>query len=133
MPANAELGPLIRLDKWLWAARFYKTRAIAQQMIDGGKVHYNGQRCKAAKSVQCGALLRLWQGMDEREVEVLALSDKRGNATAAQLLYRETEASLARRQAAAEARRINAHEPDLGPRPDKQQRRERQRLKLPNN
>ena len=123
----------VRLDKWLWAARFYKTRAIAQQMIDGGKVHYNGQRCKAAKSVQCGALLRLWQGMDEREVEVLALSDKRGNATAAQLLYRETEASLARRQAAAEARRINAHEPDLGPRPDKQQRRERQRLKLPNN
>lgn len=133
MPANAELGPLVRLDKWLWAARFYKTRAIAQQMIDGGKVHYNGQRCKAAKSVQCGALLRLWQGMEEREVEVLALSDKRGNASAAQLLYRETAASLARRQAIAEARRINAHEPDLGPRPDKQQRRERQRLKFHNN
>lgn len=133
MPANAELGPLVRLDKWLWAARFYKTRAIAQQMIDGGKVHYNGQRCKAAKSVQCGALLRLWQGMEEREVEVLALSDKRGNASVAQLLYRETAASLARRQAIAEARRINAHEPDLGPRPDKQQRRERQRLKFHNN
>ncbi len=133
MPANAELSPLVRLDKWLWAARFYKTRAIAQQMIDGGKVHYNGQRCKAAKSVQCGALLRLWQGMEEREVEVLALCDKRGNASAAQLLYRETAASLARRQAAAEARRINAHEPDLGPRPDKQQRRERQRLKFHNN
>ncbi|MBQ1784090.1 MAG: heat-shock protein [Gammaproteobacteria bacterium] len=129
MTTKAAESATTRLDKWLWAARFYKTRGLAQAMIDGGKVHYNGQRCKAARSVQLGALVYLWQGHDEREVEVIAISDKRGNATAAQQLYRETAASLARRQAAAEARRLQAHEPDEGPRPDKQQRRQRRQLK----
>lgn len=121
--------PTIRLDKWLWAARFYKTRGLAQAMIDGGKVHYNGQRCKAARSVQPGALILLWQGHEQREVEVVEVSDRRGSATIAQQLYRETAASLARRQVAAEARRLQAHEPDQGPRPDKQQRRQRRQLK----
>ncbi len=129
MTNKAAESTATRLDKWLWAARFYKTRGLAQAMIDGGKVHYNGQRCKAARSVQVGALVQLWQGHDEREVEVVALSDKRGNASAAQQLYRETAASLARREAATEARRLQAHEPDEGPRPDKQQRRQRRQLK----
>ena len=129
MTNKAAESTAIRLDKWLWAARFYKTRGLAQTMIEGGKVHYNGQRCKAARAVQPGALIQLWQGNDEREVEVLTLSDKRGNASVAQQLYRETAASLARREAAAEARRLQAHEPDEGPRPDKQQRRQRRQLK----
>ncbi len=129
MTNKAAESTATRLDKWLWAARFYKTRGLAQAMIDGGKVHYNGQRCKAARSVQVGALVQLWQGHDEREVEVVALSDKRGNASVAQQLYRETAASLARREAATEARRLQAHEPDEGPRPDKQQRRQRRQLK----
>lgn len=61
----------VRLDKWLWAARFYKTRSIARDMIDGGKVHYNGQRTKPGKIVELNALIRLRQGNDERTVEVL--------------------------------------------------------------
>lgn len=123
------LATAVRLDKWLWAARFYKTRGLAQTMIDGGKVHYNGQRCKAARGVQVGAVIRLWQGHEEREVEVVVVSDKRGSATIAQQLYRETPASIAKRQAQAELHRLAGSEPDFGPRPDKQQRRERRRVK----
>ncbi|STY59038.1 Heat shock protein 15 [Mannheimia haemolytica] len=67
----------VRLDKWLWAARFYKTRSIAKAMIEGGKVHYNGQRAKVSKAVEIGAIIKLRQGNEEKEVEVLALSDQR--------------------------------------------------------
>ncbi|PPS58981.1 hypothetical protein CRX72_27070 [Pantoea sp. BRM17] len=66
-----------RLDKWLWAARFYKTRALAREMIEGGKVHYNGQRSKPSKLVESGAELTLRQGNDERTVIVNAISDQR--------------------------------------------------------
>lgn len=65
----------VRLDKWLWAARFYKTRSIAKAMIEGGKVHYNGQRAKVSKNVEIGAMIKLRQGNDEKEIEVIALSD----------------------------------------------------------
>ncbi len=68
----------VRLDKWLWAARFYKTRAIARDMVDGGKVHYNGQRSKPSKLVELHAEIRLRQGNDERTVRVLALHSQRG-------------------------------------------------------
>ena len=64
-----------RLDKWLWAARFYKTRAIAKQMIDGGKVFYNGQRTKSGKAVVIGDSIKIRQGFDEKEVEIIALAD----------------------------------------------------------
>ena len=70
----------VRLDKWLWAARFYKTRTIAKEMIDGGKVHYNGQRSKPNKIVEVGATLKVRQGSDEKEIVVLALSTQRRGA-----------------------------------------------------
>ncbi|MGR6980051.1 ribosome-associated heat shock protein Hsp15 [Testudinibacter sp. P27/CKL/0425] len=115
----------VRLDKWLWAARFYKTRSLAHEMIDGGKVHYNGQRSKPSKMVEIGAMLKLRQGSDEKEVEILALSDKRGNATQAQLLYRETDASIRKREQTALARKTNALSmPNPERRPNKKERRD---------
>ena len=86
MPNHAESPLEVRLDKWLWAARFYKTRSVARDQIDGGKVHYNGQRSKPGKQVEVGALIRFWQGQDEREVRVLALSEQRKSAPLAQQL-----------------------------------------------
>ena len=76
-----------RLDKWLWAARFYKTRAIAKQMIDGGKVFYNGQRSKSSKAVNVGDLIRIRQGHEDKEVLVIAIAERRKDATFAQTLY----------------------------------------------
>ncbi len=115
----------IRLDKWLWAARFYKTRSLAREMIDGGKVHYNGQRSKPSKIVEIGAMLKLRQGNDEKEVQILALSDKRGNATQAQSLYQETEISIEKRQQTALARQANALSmPNPERRPNKKERRD---------
>ena len=69
----------IRLDKWLWAARFFKTRSIATDMINGGKVHYNGQRCKASKAIDVGAEVKIRQGFDEKVVVIKEVSDKRRN------------------------------------------------------
>ena len=114
----------VRLDKWLWAARFFKTRAIAKQAIEGGKVHYNGTRAKVSKAVEVGALLQIRQGFDEKTIEVLQLSDKRRGAPEAALLYRETEQSLAERELAAEQRRAQraANAPERG-RPSKKDRR----------
>jgi len=96
----------VRLDKWLWAARFYKTRAIAKQMIEGGKVHYNGQRAKCSKMAEIGAEITLRQGFDERVVVIKALSDQRRGAPEAQLLYEETPQSLAKREEAAANRKV---------------------------
>ena len=123
----------VRLDKWLWVARFYKSRAIARAMIEGGKVHYNGQRSKPGKQVEVGALLRLWQGDEEKEVVVLQLGEQRRGANEAQLLYRETEQSEIKRQKMAKARRLNSlFAPHPDDRPDKKQRRDLMRLKLSN-
>src|SRR5690554_7974522 len=80
-----------RLDKWLWAARFYKTRSIARKMIDDDKVQINGERGRPAKAVKVGMLITLRQGDDLREVEVLEISDKRGGAPQAALLYQRSE------------------------------------------
>ncbi|WP_027967202.1 ribosome-associated heat shock protein Hsp15 [Halomonas halocynthiae] len=96
----------VRLDKWLWAARFFKTRALAKKAIEGGKVHYNGARAKTSKLVEAGALIRVPQGWDVMEVEVLALSDQRRGAPEAQTLYQETADSQKRRAQEAEARRL---------------------------
>ena len=126
-------GAELRLDKWLWVARFYKSRAMARAMIEGGKVHYNGQRSKPGKQVEVGALVRLWQGDDEKEVQVLQLAPQRRGASEAQLLYRETEQSELKRQKMAEARRLNSlYAPHPESRPDKKQRRDLMRLKLSN-
>ncbi|TFH86572.1 RNA-binding protein [Billgrantia azerbaijanica] len=119
----------VRLDKWLWAARFFKTRALAKKAIEGGKVHYNGARAKTSKAVEVGALIRVPQGWDVWEVEVIALSDQRRGAPEARMLYRETPASEARRTREAEARR-QANQAMQHPlkRPDKKQRREIKRF-----
>ncbi|CAQ82174.1 MULTISPECIES: ribosome-associated heat shock protein Hsp15 [Photorhabdus] len=124
MKDNSDSNQAVRLDKWLWAARFYKTRAVAREMIDGGKVHYNGQRSKPSKLVELRAEIKLRQGNDERTVEVLALSSHRRSAPEAQQLYRETEASIANREKMAIARKMNALTmPHPDRRPDKKERR----------
>ncbi|MCG7390361.1 MULTISPECIES: ribosome-associated heat shock protein Hsp15 [Pantoea] len=121
----------VRLDKWLWAARFYKTRSLARDMIEGGKVHYNGQRSKPSKLVELEAELTLRQGNDERTVIVTALSDKRGPAEVAQQLYSETAASIEKREKVALARKMNALTmPHPDRRPDKKERRDLMKFKL---
>lgn len=115
----------VRLDKWLWAARFCKTRALAREMIQAGKVHYNGQRSKPSKPVELGAVIRVPAGYDVKEVEVLQVSDQRKGAPIAQQMYSETPASLAQREKNAEARKLSAfHSPRPESRPDKKQRRQ---------
>lgn len=120
-----EMDDSIRLDKWLWAARFYKTRSLAKEMIDGGKVHYNGQRAKPNKSVEIGAIIKLRQGNEEKSVKVISLSDQRRGAPEAQLLYQETEQSMEQRAKMAIARKINALTmPHPDRRPNKKERRD---------
>ncbi len=96
----------VRLDKWLWAARFYKTRALAAEEVARGRVSVNGQAAKPARELRPGDRLVLRQGAIERVVEVLAQSSVRGPASVAQTLYRETAESLAARERAAQARRL---------------------------
>lgn len=114
-----------RLDKWLWAARFFKTRALAQEAVDGGRIHYEGQRTKSSRDVQVGARIGITIGHDTREVVVTALSDRRGNASAAALLYAETgESIVAREKAAAERKAMALGNPVQDHRPDKRERRQ---------
>ena len=120
----------VRLDKWLWAARFYKTRAIAREMIEGGKVHYNGQRSKPSKVVELNALLTLRQGNDERTVVVKGTTEQRRPATEAVTLYEETAESIEKREKVALARKLNALTmPHPDRRPDKKERRDLMRFK----
>jgi ribosome-associated heat shock protein Hsp15 len=120
----------VRLDKWLWAARFYKTRALASEAIAGGKVQVNGDRAKRARPVQPGDELRIRQGPYEHHVVVRALSARRGPASVAAELYEETPASRAAREAMAlQLKSLHAaFVPDKG-RPTKKDRRELGRLK----
>lgn len=121
---------LVRLDKWLWAARFYKTRAIAKDMINGGKVHYNGQRTKSSKNAEVGAVLKIRQGYDDKEIVIKKLSQLRQNAAVAQELYEETPNSVAKRTVNAEQRRLNIlNNPAPDHKPDKKQRRQLMRFK----
>lgn len=116
--------PAVRADVWLWAARFFKTRSLAKQAIDGGKVDVNGMGCKPAKALHVGDRLQIGRGEERFEVTVLALSEQRGPASAAQALYRETQESLAAREAARAQRRLGASGLLCPPtRPDKQARR----------
>ena len=114
---------IVRADVWLWAARMYKTRSLAKQAIDGGKVELNGSACKPAKAVHIGDTLRLMRGNERIEVVVQALSDRRGPAVQAQALYVETPQSVAHRANEAAMRRLHAHAPRPAGRPDKQDRR----------
>jgi ribosome-associated heat shock protein Hsp15 len=114
----------VRLDKWLWAARFFKTRTLAKEAIEGGKVHYNQQRCKPGKTVEIGAELKIRQGWFDKTVIVKALSPQRKNATLAQTLYEETTESLVRREKAMEERKqLQASQPMPQRRPNKRDRR----------
>tara|TARA_R110000764_G_scaffold8152_8_gene27879 strand:- start:8721 stop:9128 length:408 start_codon:yes stop_codon:yes gene_type:complete len=120
----------LRLDKWLWAARFFKTRALAKAAIEGGKVQCQGERCKPSKEIRVGDRLQVRQGFDVRDVDVLVLSEQRRGAPEAQALYAETAESLSRREAAAVQRKalgasglISEH------RPTKKQRRQIHRFR----
>ena len=113
----------MRLDKWLWAARFFKTRKLAAEALTGGKVHLNGQRVKPARSVQPGDRLEITRGVEEMTVYVKGLTAQRGPASVAQTLYEETEESLAARTEAREMRKLLAANPADKHRPDKRDRR----------
>ncbi len=96
----------VRLDKWLWAARFYKTRSLATDAVKGGKIHVNGQRCKPSKSAEIGQIIRISKSSQLIEVKVLALSDRRGSFTIAQTLYEETPESIEKREKEALMRKL---------------------------
>ena len=120
----------LRLDKWLWAARFFKTRSLAKAAIEGGKVQVESQRVKVAKEITVGEKVHIRQGWDEKVVVVRALSSKRRGAVEAQLLYEETTDSLAKREAEAAARKAAGGMIDRpARRPTKKQRRQIHRFK----
>ena len=124
MPMHTEPVASVRLDLWLWAARFYRTRALAKHAIETGKVDVGGQRAKPSRSVRIGDVLVVARGEERFEIEVAALSDVRGPASIAQALYRESDASkLAREQAKAlrAAERNGFRAPET--KPDKRARR----------
>lgn len=118
----------LRIDKWLWAARFFKTRSAAQQAVEGGKVKLQGERVKASKDVRIGDTLAIQIGASEWIVRVEGLSDKRGSATVARTLYREHEASRLRREEQSALRRFAADPAaDRHGRPTKRERRQLER------
>ncbi len=119
----------VRLDKWLWAARFFKTRALAKAAIEGGKVHCRGERCKPSKEPKVGDELMIRSGFDERTVVVRALSAVRRGAPEAQTLYEETPQSLVAREEAAAQRKAGALGLQTDGRPSKKQRRQIQLLR----
>ena len=120
----------LRLDKWLWAARFFKTRSLAKAAIEGGKVQLGGQRVKVSKEICVGDNLQIRQGWDQKEVVVMALSDQRRGAPEAQRLYEETPRSVQRREEEAAARKAAGGMIDRpARRPTKKQRRQIHRFK----
>ena len=121
----------MRVDKWLWAARFFKTRSIAKSAIEGGKVHFDGERVKVSKEVRVGMELTIQQGFEKKTVIIKAISNMRGPAPIAQQLYEETEVSLAKRELLASQRKLhNLARPDH--RPSKKDRRQISRFKQEN-
>ena len=114
----------VRMDKWLWAARFFKTRALAARACDLGRIRLNGQPTKPAREVRVGDMLQVTNEGGEFQVEVLLLSDIRGPASVAQTLYRETETSRElREKVAAERRAMRQFEPVPARKPSKRDRR----------
>lgn len=114
----------VRVDKWLWAARFFKTRALAREAVAGGKVQVNGHRVKPGRALKAGDELRIQRGAEEYTVEVLELATRRGSAAVAQTYYEESPASIERRERLAAQLRLERQQrgrPER--RPDKRQRR----------
>jgi ribosome-associated heat shock protein Hsp15 len=128
--AGSSQADRVRIDRWLWAARFFKTRTLAGEAVDGGKVHVNGRRVKASRGLKPGDRVEIRRGHEEFEVVVVALSEQRGPATAAQALFEETPASATRRSVLGEQRRtLAAAVPRPGSRPDTKARRALARMK----
>lgn len=127
-PDNERLE--VRVDKWLWAARFYKIRSLASEAVKGGHVNINGERGKASKSVHIGDVITVVKGSEQFIVRVTGLADKRGSATIAEGLYEETKASITARAKLAEQRKFKtASAPAPDKRPDKRARRQITRFK----
>ena len=127
-PAQLQRG--VRIDRWLWAARFFKTRNLAKQAVEGGKVHLEGQRAKPAKEVRVGQRLTIRRGDTQMTVVIAELSEQRGPAKVAQLLYAETPESIERRESASARRRMERaglQVPKI--RPSKKDRRDLRKLK----
>ena len=119
----------VRIDKWLWAARFFKTRSLAKSAIEGGKVQLAGQKVKVSREVAPGDIVRIRQGWDGREVTVIATSEQRRAAPIAQTLYQETQSSVERRTRAAEARKAAGTLARPSQRPGKHERKALERLR----
>jgi ribosome-associated heat shock protein Hsp15 len=120
----------VRLDKWLWAARFFKTRSVARDAVSGGKVHLNGNRAKPARSISAGDELRIQRGEEEFIITVVEPSMRRGPATVARTLYEESEENRVRREKLAEERKLERQKHHTRERrPDKRQRRKIIRFK----
>ena len=125
-----ELPNRVRMDKWLWAARFYKTRGLAADAIDAGKIEVNGERAKRARLVQAGDKVRIRIGPYEHVVTIKGVSEKRGSAPIARALYEEDpESRTAREKMAAHVRAMNANSGYESGRPTKKDRRDLERLK----
>jgi len=122
----------IRIDKWLWAARFFKTRSLAKQAIDGGKIQCDGQRIKPSRDMEVGMVLSIRQDLDEKIVMVKALSDQRRGAPEAALLYEETEDSLVQREKRSADRKAGLGSFIISDRPNKKQRRQIHRFQRVN-
>lgn len=121
----------MRIDKWLWAARFFKTRAASKDAIEGGKVHHQGERVKVSKEIRVGMQLTIQQGFDKKTILIKGLSAQRGPAPIAQQLYEETSDSIARRELLSTQRKLhNLARPDH--RPTKKDRRDLQKFKHEN-
>jgi ribosome-associated heat shock protein Hsp15 len=119
----------VRLDKWLWAARLFKTRALAKGAIEGGKIEIDGQRPKPGKEIGIGTVLKIRQGWDEKTLTITGLSEQRRSAPEAQQLYQESEDSIKRREALAEQRKLQAAGLYANEKPDKKERRQRMAMK----
>lgn len=129
-PRNGSADSM-RIDKWLWVARFFRTRSLAKQAIEGGKVHHQGERVKVSKEIRVGMELAIRQGFDEKTVMIHQLNEVRGGAPAAQALYEETPASIAKRELITAHRKLsNLARPDH--RPSKRDRRQIHRFQHDN-
>ncbi len=128
---TSAIGDTVRIDLWLWAARFFKTRSLASKAVRGGHVHVDGSRVKPARGLKVGDRLSVSRGRVIQDIVVLALSDRRGPASVAVTLYKETPDSVARREAAAEAARLARGSGPAAPagRPDKRSRRAIHRMR----
>lgn len=129
MPDTPHSSEKVRIDKWLWAARFFKTRSLAKTAIEGGKVQLAGQRVKVSREVAPGDVLRIRQGWDERDVIIKGTSEQRRSAPIAQTLYEETPESIARRERATEARKAAGAMARPTQRPGKHERKALERLR----